>query len=164
MKNFDWTQFTRKIAIEAPMHLVYNAWAVPEEIERWFLSHTEYKNVKGENVNRSEKTKEGDTYDWQWYLYPDTETGKITKANGIDHYQFTFAENCIVDIKLEPYEKGTIVSLTQKNIPIDDDSKINVRLGCHTGWSFYIVNLKSVYEGGIDLRNRDPKLKPMLNS
>ncbi len=35
MKDFDWTQFTRKIAIEAPIDLIYNAWAIPEEIERW---------------------------------------------------------------------------------------------------------------------------------
>jgi uncharacterized protein YndB with AHSA1/START domain len=164
MKNFDWTQFKRQIAIEAPMQLIYNAWAIPEEIERWFLSQTEYKNIKGESVLRNEKTKEGDVYDWQWYLYPIHEKGKITQANGKDHYQFTFADNCIVDIRLEAYEKGTIVSLTQKDIPTDDDSKVNVRLGCHTGWSFYMVNLKSIYEGGLDLRNRDPKLKPMLNT
>jgi hypothetical protein len=38
-----------------------------------------------------------------------------------------------VDIHLEAYENGTIVTLYQKNIPADDDSKIGVRLGCDTG-------------------------------
>ncbi len=69
-----------------------------------------------------------------------------------------------MDIHLEAYENGTIVTLYQKNIPADDDSKIGVRLGCDTGWSFYLVNLKSVYEGGLDLRNKDQKLKSMINN
>jgi hypothetical protein len=27
-----------------------------------------------------------------------------------------------------------------------------------------LVNLKSVYEGGLDLRNKDNRFKPMLNN
>jgi len=57
-----------------------------------------------------------------------------------------------------------VVSLTQKNIPTDDQNKINTRLGCDSGWSFYLVNLKSIYEGGLDLRNKNEKLKSMLNA
>ena len=164
MKNFDWTQFTREIAVEAPIQTKYDAWAVPQEIERWFLSSAKYQKAQGESVPQGERTQEGDTYQWQWYPYDMMETGKVTKANDKNYYQFTFAENCIVDIQLESYEKGTIITLSQKEIPTGDDSKVNVRLGCDTGWSFYLVNLKSVYEGGLDLRNRDPNLKPMLNS
>ncbi|RZK15239.1 MAG: SRPBCC domain-containing protein, partial [Pedobacter sp.] len=54
--------------------------------------------------------------------------------------------------------------LTQKNIPTDENSKRNIRLGCHNGWSFYLINLKSVFEGGLDLRNKDNRFKPMLNN
>jgi len=36
-------------------------------------------------------------------------------------------------------------------------------LGCASGWAFYLVNLKSIYEGGLDLRNKTPALKHMLN-
>jgi hypothetical protein len=57
-----------------------------------------------------------------------------------------------------------IVELTQKDIPTDDASKQNIRLGCHTGWSFFLVNLKSVYEGGLDLRNKDSNFKGMITN
>ena len=120
--------------------------------------------MEEEKIKKSQSIKEGQSYDWQWFLYPVTESGKVTKANGSDFLQFTFAGDCLVDVSFEPFKNGTIVTLTQKNIPTDGENKVNVRLGCDKGWSFYLVNLKSVYEGGLDLRNKDPELKPMLNN
>jgi hypothetical protein len=38
MTNFDWTKFTRKIAIKASITDIYNAWTKASEIEKWFLS------------------------------------------------------------------------------------------------------------------------------
>lgn len=57
-----------------------------------------------------------------------------------------------------------IVTLTQHSIPTDDKNKKDTRIGCHTGWSFFLVNLKSVYEGGLDLRNKNNDLNGMINS
>lgn len=164
MKNFDWTQFSRKIAIKANLDKIYEAWTIPNEIEKWFLSSTNYYNSAGKLLDRQKPVKEGDLYEWSWFLYDAVEKGKITKANGKDYLQFTFAGDCLVDVQLTKKEEYIIVELTQKNIPTDDDSKKNVRLGCDSGWAFYLVNLKSVYEGGLDLRNKEDKLKGMLNS
>ena len=52
----------------------------------------------------------------------------------------------------------------RSNIPTDDKSKKDIRLGCYEGWSFYMVNLKSIYEGGLDLRNMNDQLKGVINS
>ncbi len=164
MKNFDWTQFTRKIPVKAPIETLYDAWTVPDEIERWFLSEALFKSEDAKLIGKNERIKEGQTYLWKWFLWDGTEEGTIKKVNNKNHLQFTFAGNCIVDVHLTPYTDGTIVALTQSNIPTDEKSKEDVRLGCDRGWAFYLVNLKSVYEGGLDLRNKDPKLKPMLNS
>ena len=164
MKNFDWTQFTRKIAINSSIQTIYNAWTVPLELEKWFLSEALFYNEKGDEISKSQKAINGNTYNWRWYLYPMTESGKVTLANGKDQFQFTFAGECIVDVKISAIEDTTLVTVTQKNIPTDDESKKNIRLGCDRGWSFYLVNLKSIYEGGIDLRNKNEKLKPLLNN
>jgi uncharacterized protein YndB with AHSA1/START domain len=164
MKNFDWTQFTRKIAVKAPLQVIYDAWATPSELERWFLSDATYYNSEGDKLDKSSNYLPDSRYEWQWYLWDGTETGTVKKMNGKDHIQFTFAGDCLVDVTLETFEDETIVSLSQKNIPTDDESKANVRLGCDRGWSFYLVNLKSVYEGGLDLRNKNEKLKSMLNT
>ena len=76
----------------------------------------------------------------------------------------TFAGNCTVDVNLEQHADYVIVELSQKNIPTDDESKRGIRIGCDFGWFFYMLNLKSIYEGGIDLRNKNPELKGMLNN
>ncbi|WP_316734884.1 SRPBCC domain-containing protein [Pedobacter aquatilis] len=164
MENFDWTAFTLRIAIKANLQTIYNAWTKASEIEKWFLSEAEFSDENGVVLAKERNTLKGDSYDWIWYLYDDTEQGKITESNDLDTLQFTFAGDCLVDIKLKSEFEYTIVELTQKNIPTDDNSKRNIRLGCHNGWSFYLLNLKSVYEGGLDLRNKDNRFKPMLNN
>jgi len=164
MENFDWTSFTLKIAIKADIQTLYDAWTKSTEIEKWFLSEATYSRALEGEIKGNEKLQEGDTYFWRWFLYEETESGKITQANGHDLVEFTFAGDCLVTIQLKEEFDHTVVTLRQHNIPTDDNSKRNIRLGCHNGWSFYLVNLKSVYEGGLDLRNKDNRFKPMLNN
>jgi hypothetical protein len=146
------------------MQLLYNAWAIPDEIEKWFLHTARYRDEQMIPVDMNTPVKTGMSYEWTWYLYDITEKGKITKANGSNHIQFTFAGECLVDVMLSEQHGHTVVELTQKNIPVDDESKLEIRLGCSSGWSFYLVNLKSVYEGGLDLRSKDERLRPMVNN
>ena len=164
MKNFDWTKFEKRIAVKAPKQTLYNAWAVPAEIEKWFLKTARYSNENKQPLPMNEPIQAGMSYEWTWYLYDGIENGKITAANGIDHIQFTFAGECIVDVNFSEKLGHTIVELSQKNIPTDDNSKEKIRIGCSSGWSFYFVNLKSVYEGGLDLRGKDENLRPMVNN
>jgi hypothetical protein len=37
-------------------------------------------------------------------------------------------------------------------------------MGCLGGWTFYLANLKSYLEGGVDLRNKNLALNNMVNS
>ncbi len=164
MENFDWTKFTRKIAVKSNLSEIYDAWSKASEIEKWFLSSARFYDLSGNIIEKSTAVADGYSYEWEWFLYDVIEKGKITEANGKDFMQFTFAGNCLVDIKLSEESEYVFVELTQKDIPTDENSKKNIRLGCHTGWSFYLLNLKSVYEGGLDLRNKDENLYPMVNN
>lgn len=163
MKNFNWTTFRRSIAVKATQEKMYNAWTKAGEIEKWFVSKANYFKPNGESVDKNTSIVKGCTYEWNWYLYDVVERGKITEANGKDFLQFTFAGNCLVDINLSTQGDYVMVELTQKNIPTDDKSKKDIRLGCDSGWSFFLVNLKSVYENGYDLRNKDIKFKGTIN-
>ena len=97
-------------------------------------------------------------------MYDLEESGKVISANGKDHFAFSFAGDCVVEIRLEPVHEMVRVELTQSNIPTDDLSKREIRLGCASGWAFFLVNLKSVLEGGLDLREKDRRFtKPLLN-
>ena len=37
-------------------------------------------------------------------------------------------------------------------------------MGCLEGWTFYLTNLKSVIEGGLDLRNKNLDIKGVINA
>jgi uncharacterized protein YndB with AHSA1/START domain len=163
MENFDWTQFILKITVNAPIQQLYDAWAKPSAIETWFLRDATYTEG-GNSTDKNNLIEKGHLYAWQWFGYDVTEHGKITEANGKDFFQFTFAGDCLVDVNLTESKDGTLLTLRQHNIPTDEKSKRDYRLGCHTGWSFFLVNLKSVCEGGLDLRNKNNELKGMINS
>lgn len=46
----------------------------------------------------------------------------------------------------------------------EHESKFQFHIGCQMGWSFYLANLKSLYEGGIDLRYKKEKFTQVINS
>lgn len=164
METINWKEFTRKIAVKSDVKTMYNAWTIPSEIEKWFLESANYQSRNGKPTPRNTNVHVGDSYKWTWHLYDEVEEGTIKEANGVDTFQFSFAGTCPVRVILKQADDHVIVELTQSNIPTDDASKKNIRLGCDHGWSFYLVNLKSVYEGGLDLRNKEAYLKGMLNS
>ncbi len=164
MKNFDWTAFTVKILIKEKPEIIYNAWTRSAELERWFLKKAVFYDTARQPIHPTLPAQKDYKYSWTWYLYDPVENGKYTIANGKDHIQFSFAGDCVVDVKLTDKTDYTLVELTQKDIPVDELSKQEIRLGCHSGWSFYLVNLKSVYEGGLDLRNKDAHYRPMVNN
>ncbi|PBQ33320.1 hypothetical protein CNR22_16565 [Sphingobacteriaceae bacterium] len=164
MKNFDWTAFSLKILVKAQLNTVYDAWTKTTEIEKWFVKKANFLDKERKAISKEANIEASHLYEWTWYLYDITERGRILLANGKDHLQFTFAGDCIVDVKLTQKEDYVLVELIQKDIPSDEESKKEIRIGCHTGWSFYLVNLKSVCEGGLDLRNKNQLYKPMVNN
>lgn len=163
MSAIDWTQFTKSTVIKADLQALYKAWTVPNELEKWFLKKTAYKR-DGEVLSKDKSIQAGDTYTWWWYLYDGQEDNEVVGVNGTDEIKFKFAGDCLVTVKLEQKEEKVIVTLTQSNIPTDDQSMKDIRMGCAGGWAFYLVNLKSFYEHGIDLRNKDERFKGMVNS
>jgi hypothetical protein len=164
MKNFNWTQFTKRIAIKSDITTVYNAWTKSTELQKCFLAKAVFYTTEKSQVPVSENVAAGAVYEWTWFAQNYFEKGTVTQANGLDFLEFTFAGNCKVQLKMTPYKDTVLVELTQKEIPSDDASKENIRLGCAFGWTFYLINLKSVLEGGIDLRNKDTELAAVVNN
>lgn len=164
--TYDWSRFVVRINVNAPADKLYHAWATREGMEYWFLRLSEYKKADGALRGDNDFVEKGDTYKWLWHGWPDetVEHGIVLDCNGKDFFKFSFgkAGNCAVTIKKE--EGETIVELVQDNIPIDEQGMHYWHLGCKTGWTFYLANMKSLYEGGIDLRNKNEKLQQVLNS
>lgn len=160
----DWTKFTRRITVNYPVRAIYEAWAIPSQIERWFVRSAEYVGFDGKQKNRDREVEAGDGYLWRWYGYLDdvSESGIVVEANGQDRFAFTFTQDCLVTVTIKDENRETVVELIQSNIP--DDPNRNIYVDCSYGWAFYLGNLKSVLEGGIDLRNRNVDVRNVVNS
>jgi uncharacterized protein YndB with AHSA1/START domain len=166
MSTYDWSRFVTRINIKAPVETLYNAWATRAGIERWFLRLSEYKQRNGSLRDDDEHVAVGDTYKWLWYGYPDktVEYGEILDLNDKDYLQFSFGKAGICTVRIKTEAGENIVELVQEEIPTDEKGMQYYHVGCKTGWTFYLANMKSMLEGGIDLRNKNEKLQEMLNS
>lgn len=166
MSNYDWSRFTVRIDISATQQSLYEAWSNQEMMELWFLRLCAYSKGDGTPLGRFESVEKGDTYKWHWHGWPDeaVEHGEILEANGTDMLKFTFGKAGVCTVTIKEMEGENIVELVQENIPSDDYGMHQWHLGCKTGWTFYFANLKSLLEGGIDLRNKNEQLKGVINS
>ena len=166
MDEKKWSSFTKRIPVRASIENVFRAWASQQGLESWFLRKAEFTKSDNTLRNREELVQQGDTFLWLWHGYPDNvnEKRKGISTNGTDKLQFTFSGGCLVTISLSKAEDFTVCELKQENIPLDENPVTNLYIGCGEGWTFYLANLKSILEGGIDLRNKSLTLTQVINS
>jgi len=79
----------------------------------------------------------------------------VTRANGRDELEFSFAGVSHVRLNLEAGKKAVLLNLHQYGIPTDDESKLNLHYGCSNGWTFWLANLKAYLEYGVLLHETD---------
>jgi uncharacterized protein YndB with AHSA1/START domain len=165
MTGFDWSSFAVAINIQASPDKLYKAWSTQNGMEEWFLRLSEYVHAEGTLLKPNEEVTPGVTYRWLWHGWPDEteERGKIIEANGTDFIKFSFGKAGICSVTIQPYKEECIVQLKQEEIPDTEEGRRNWHLGCKTGWTFYLANMKSILEGGIDLRNKDMSMAELLN-
>jgi uncharacterized protein YndB with AHSA1/START domain len=151
-----WTSFKVTGDYNTDIRTLYEAWATPAGLEKWFLRKADFFTIPMRLRGPEEFIMKEDTYEWYWHGWGDQtcEKGQILEANGTDLIKFTFAKDCIVTVEISSRNGISLVELTQENIPIENDPAKNLFVQCQVGWVFYFTNLKSVIEGGVDLRNK----------
>lgn len=166
MSHHDWSRFLLRINIDTEPQKIYDAWATQAGLESWFLRLAEFRNPGAVLRARNESLRTGDTYEWRWHGYPDdvVERREVLEANGHDLFSFAFSGDCIVTVRITAEAGETLCELVQENIAPDEQSRINYYFGCSIGWTFYLANLKSILEGGLDLRNKRVDLPNVVNA
>jgi hypothetical protein len=166
MKISGWNEFELLIPVRASVDMIYQAWATSKGIESWFLRSAEFADRSGKVRAPGEFVQKGDVYQWLWHGYDDTVTehNPVLEANGKDFFQFEFTGKCVVSVSVKRGIACSLVTLKQERIPDDGNPKTNLFVGCQLGWTFYLTNLKSIMEGGLDLRNQDVNLPGVVNA
>lgn len=166
MNEFDWSRFTVRIPINSTVSKIFEYWNSSKGLEFWFLRKADSWNETGKLLDKSSDLEPGYTYTWFWEGWDDNtkEVGKILENNHKDKIKFSFGNAGNVAINIIKENKYTVLELIQDEIPVDEYSKHNYHVGCKTGWTFHIANLKSIIENGHDLRNKDMGLKNVINS
>lgn len=159
MEGLAFSEFTKRIYLRAPLEQIYNLWGTPDGICRWFLRDATYTDASGQKRGGTDLITAGDRYEWFWHNWEASEKGEVTKANGRDVLEFSFAGVSHVRITLEPGKEGVLLNLRQYGIPTDEDSKLNLHYGCSNGWTFWLANLKAFLEYGVLLHETDLDLK-----
>lgn len=166
MNNKSWDQFHCRIPINVTSRAIYQKWATQEGLESWFLRMAEFTDHRGEIRSSDDYIKEGDLFHWLWHGYSDEHAEKrsILAANGTDTIAFGFSDDTKVEVKIYREEGMTIVDLHQTGIKFTESPKDNLHVQCSIGWTFYLANLKSILEGGIDLRNKNVALQNVITA
>jgi len=166
MGNYDWREFVKRVTIRAEPTVIYNAWTTQEGLESWFLRLAEFQSADGGLRKRNDVVQKGDRYRWLWFGYDDSfaEENEILSVNGKDRFEFVFSGGCLVAITVKQ-ENGESICELRQTMPMEDESQQrHFFIECGKGWTFYMTNLKSILEGGIDLRNKNEKIQNVINA
>ena len=162
-KNYDWSKFSKRISIAADVQTIYEAWSKQENIEKWFLSKAEFRKTDKSLRAKNDSIQKGDKYEWSWHGSDFVANGQVLATNEKNRLQFSFFD-CPTTVIIREEAGENVVELCQEEIPLDEESIVNLHLGCSRGWTFYLTNLKSILEGGIDLRNKNKELANVINT
>ncbi len=164
--SYNWKEFTKQIPIKASAKAIYDAWTTQQGLESWFLRLAQFTKADGSLRPKNISIEAGDHYKWLWHGYDDsaTEEREVLMANGWDQLQFSFSGGCIVTVSIKQVDGETICELMQYMPMEDQREQQHFFIECGSGWSFYMVNLKSVLENGYDLRNKNVALQKVINA
>ncbi len=153
-KNFNWDKFSHSIYLDADPEKVFEYLATPSGITGWFMGEAKYYYKDLHIRLGNETVKKGDSFLWKW-LNKDLELkGIVTESNDNSIFQFTFSPLYLVTTKVTKEGNKTKLTLTQEYQKSAEKDEFNY-LNCCVCWVFFLTNLKSVIENGIDLREKE---------
>ncbi len=171
--RFDWSQFRLGIYVQDNPDDLYDMWATSRGLTRWFLRSAAFALSDGLPSSRrliaqappfeslpqrpdEERCSASDRYRWEWY-YNGGVIGEswILDSRPPTKLTFGFGDAMEVELLLRKQGKLCEIALRQYHIPDTPAGRHNLHLGSRVAWAFFLANLKSVAEGGLDLRETD---------
>lgn len=164
MENIDASHllhpFTVRIWIQANPRDVQLGWTQSALITRWFVNKAQYLDSNGFEIPDAAP---GCTLLWTWLDGAVEKSAVHENTDGV--FRFGWYQNMgEVEVKFSGSNGGTLVELRQSmSDRVEPQPRLGAQIGSRMGWTFFLCNLKSVIEGGKDLRETDPTRQGVLN-
>lgn len=149
--NFNLAEFRHSIYLHSLKGEVYYYIATGDGICRWFMGQAEYIDSNGNILNAAVPARKDDTFRWQWLAKDLNISGHVIESAENELFSFTFGKLFEVSITIKEVEGRTLLTLHQKYATGAEKNDF-AHINCCTCWVFFLTNLKSVLEHGIDLR------------
>lgn len=175
----DWLGFTQAIHVSCAAAAAWRAVSTPEGLERWFLLRAEATTADGRALPRDRALEQGACLRLTWpsvaqadaagRVMPGevSEDDEVLRAEPPQRIRLSWFEGKgWVEFRIAPRPDGRVtVELEQRMHPAGDFRQLeSAYVGCHAGWAFFLANLKCVLEHGIDLRERAPDRRGLVNA
>jgi uncharacterized protein YndB with AHSA1/START domain len=147
----DWALFDIYLYLDSTPAEVLRFWQTVEGYEQFFIAEmaTDY----GDEPNRSALVP-GSRYSWHG-IHDFHGEGQFLEVTN-DSVVFTFGQHYQVSVSVIKQDRGTCLHLRQSSIGVEDSEQVHGTLNCRSCWIHFLVNLKSIVEHGIDLRDQNP--------
>lgn len=152
--TYDWERFSISFYYSVSPEKLFRAWATSAGLERFFIKSAKTTDSTGAERAPNETCQSGDKYHWV-FRHDFQLDGEFREVIDNERLVFTFG-SMIVTLTIKPAGDQTLLYLEQTEIPTDEASKPTSHMNCRSCWLFFLTNLKSVLEHGIDLRDSSP--------
>jgi uncharacterized protein YndB with AHSA1/START domain len=151
---YDWSAFTVHFYYRATRDEVFRAWATAAGLSGFFIGSARHAAPGGGVRAQDEVVAAGDTYAWA-FLHGLSLTGTFLACVPGERVAFTFGDAMQVDVTLRSVGDQVEVRLHQTGCGQDESARAWQHLNCRSCWVYFLTNLKSVLEHGVDLRDHD---------
>ncbi|MHC4954131.1 MAG: SRPBCC family protein [Planctomycetota bacterium] len=153
-ESYDWSQFKVHMYYRAPLEDVVAAWSTPGGLESFFIADADHRAPDGAQRTKDELCVGGDRYLWK-FLHGIELEGEVLACEPSRSVAYTFGPDMRVDIAFQELDGAVEVALHQSGCATEDPKRAWQHLNCRSCWVYFMTNLKSVLEHGIDLRDHD---------
>lgn len=157
-----WKRIVWTIHVNAPLESAYAAVATAEGLRGWMPMEAMLTDGEGSELLPGQAATTGDRFRFAWHV-GDAEEGEFLEADGVGRVRYSFGEATEVTVTLEEVDDGTLLVTLEQDHDRGDEMNLKMMLGYGPGWAFYMTNLKSVLEGGLDLRDFSHETEHMIN-
>lgn len=160
--NFNSERFHHSILLNRTTDEVFSMFGMAGGLEQWFQGEAVYTAKDNGLRKRGKPIQNRDSFYWKWLAKDFSLPGMVLDVSPGKSAEFTFGSLFNIKMSVSSQNGRTLFTIEQwyiNGVQKNDFAYIN----CCTCWVFFLTNLKSVLEHGIDLRETGSTDEALVN-